>query len=543
MSEAQTVRTVVNGEEVVLEVDPRAAAVDVIREDLGLTGTKLVCGAGVCGACTVRVDGTPTTSCMMPACSLDGKDVRTIEDHGAGDLHPVQKAFLAQDGLQCGYCTPGFIVEAIAFYDRWRAAHGTSSPSRETIALELSGHLCRCGAYVGIYEAVRAACAGEYDDVAEVSYPRHEALEKVTGRARYTTDVPPEGGERDTAYDGMLVGKLLGSRHAHALVESIDTRAAEAIPGVEAIVDVLDDPHRVVRYVGHPILGVAAVDEATARRAIAAVRVEYRPRPFVVGLDNAMAPSAPMVFPEREKQVANASEGPIPPASWQGNVRTPSVNLGISYRKGKAKQNLRHAREGDDELRRVEGTYLTPAQTHTAFEPHACVAAWDSSRLTVHTSTQTVFQLGLEIARHYRLRAQDVVVRADFVGGAFGAKQGMMLEHTAAIDLARAAQAPVKLVFDRLEEMVLGGCRPRCWISTAIVSDRQADPLGITARRAGRQPGPRRRHPEPGLRPDRGAAARPDHRRTAQLRPRGLPYPGHRRRARDRDLLRPDRLR
>lgn len=472
----QTVRTVVNGEEVVLEVDPAASAVEVLREDLGLTGTKLVCGAGVCGACTVRVDGSPTVSCMLPACSLDGKDVRTVEHHGPGDLHPVQKAFLTHDGLQCGYCTPGFIVEAIGFYDRWREAHGTASPSRETIALALSGHLCRCGAYVGIYDAVRAACAGDFDDAGELSYPRHEALDKVTGRARYTTDV---------RYDGMLIGKLLGSKHAHAVIQSIDSSAAAAMPGVEAIVDVLDDPHRVVRYVGHPILAVAAVDERTAEEAIAAVRVDYQPRPFVVGLENAMAPDAPVVFAERKKLVANASEGPIPPASWQGNVRTPSVNLGISYRKGKAKKALARAQGYEQGLRLIEGTYWTPAQTHTALEPHACVAAWDSGRLTVHASTQTVFQLGKEIARHYRLRPQEVVVRADFVGGAFGAKQGMMIEHTAAIDLARAAGAPVKLVYDRLEEMVRGGCRPRCRIETSLVTDREGSPLGITARSHG----------------------------------------------------------
>ncbi len=323
---------------------------------------------------------------------------------------------------------------------------------------------------------MRAACAGDFDDVTELSYPRHEALEKVTGSARYTTDVH---------YDGLLVGKLLGSRHAHALVESVDTSATAALPGVRAIVDVLDDPHRVVRYVGHPILAIAAVDEDTARQAIQAVRIEYQPRPFVVDLTAAMDRDAPVVFPERKKLLANASEGPIPPAGWQGNIRTPIINKGLSYRKGKAKKTLARARRQAQGLRLIEGTYWTPAQTHTAFEPHACVAIWDAGRLTVHASTQTVCLLAKEIARHYRLRSSDVVVRADHVGGAFGAKQGMGLEHTATIDLAREAKAPVKLVYDRLEEMVRGGCRPRCRIETSIVTDRQASQLGITARSHG----------------------------------------------------------
>jgi xanthine dehydrogenase YagR molybdenum-binding subunit len=480
----QTTNVVVNDKEVVLEVHPLASAVEVIREDLGLTGTKLVCGAGVCGACTILVDGRPTASCVMPACGLDGTEVQTVEHFSPQnqdrseasscpqDLHPVQKAFLAHDGLQCGYCTPGFIVESIAFYQRWRSARGISSPSRKAIALALSGHLCRCGAYVGIYEAVRAACAGEFDDITEFSYPRHEGLEKVTGRARYTTDV---------RYDGMLVAKLLGSAHAHALVKSLDWSAAEAMPGVEAIVDVLNDPHRVVRYVGHPILAIAAIDEHTAHEAIKAVKVEYEPRPFVIDPIEALSPDSSIVFPERKKSPPNASEGPIPPGKWEGNLRTPSLNHALSHKKGKADKALKRARAHQDDLRLVENTYSTPGQTHTALEPHACVAVWEEGRLTVHASTQTVFALAKEIARHYHLRSADVVVHSDFVGGAFGAKQGMRLEHTAAIDLARLAKAPVKLVYDRLEEMLLGGYRPSTRIETSVVTDSEANQRGITA--------------------------------------------------------------
>ena len=473
----RSIQATVNGDDVVLEVSPEASAAEVVRNDLGLTGTKVVCGAGVCGACTILVDGRPTTSCLTPASSLEGKDVRTVEDHGvedrgADDLHPVQKAFLAHDGLQCGYCTPGFIVEAIAFYDRWRETHGKTAPSRDAIALALSGHLCRCGAYVGIYEAVRAACVGDFDEVTEFSYPRHEGVEKVTGSARYTTDVH---------YEGLLVGKLLGSPHAHAHILSIDTSAASAMPGVKAILDILDDPHRVVRYVGHPILAVAAVDEPTARQALRAIQIEYEVRPFVVDPEKAVLPDAPVVFPEKKKFTPNASEGPIPPGKWQGNVRTPMANQMLSHRKSQALRAAARASQGEDGLHLVENTFRTPAQTHTALEAHGCVAAWDGNRLTVHTSTQTIYLLAKEIARHYRLRRQDVVVHSEFIGGAFGSKQGLRLEHTTAIDLARQAKAPVRLIFDRQEEMVLGGYRPTTRIETSIVSDREGRPLGISA--------------------------------------------------------------
>jgi xanthine dehydrogenase YagR molybdenum-binding subunit len=136
----------INGRRETLPEDPDALLVDVIRDRCGLTGTKLVCGSGVCGACTVLLDGAPVVSCLLPAQASSGKSLTTIEGIGGEKLHPVQKAFMAHDALQCGFCTPGFVVESVAFHDRWRAAKGTAMPSREEIAAALSGHLCRCGA-------------------------------------------------------------------------------------------------------------------------------------------------------------------------------------------------------------------------------------------------------------------------------------------------------------------------------------------------------------------------------------------------------------
>jgi xanthine dehydrogenase YagR molybdenum-binding subunit len=170
----------INGRVESLPDDPDALLIDVVRDQLNLTGTKLVCGAGVCGACTVLVDGAPVASCLMPARSAAGKSVTTVEGIGAANLHPVQKAFMAHDALQCGFCTPGFIVEAAAFCDCWRAAKGTTVPSREEIGAALSGHLCRCGAYDGILRAVADACAGRFDGD-NVIAPRIEAGDKVTG--------------------------------------------------------------------------------------------------------------------------------------------------------------------------------------------------------------------------------------------------------------------------------------------------------------------------------------------------------------------------
>jgi len=448
-----TTKTTINGLPVTLEHDPSSAAVEAIRDTAGLTGTKLVCGAGVCGACTVLVDGKPAASCCMPACSLEGKQVQTIEQFDRDNLHPVQKAFLVHDGLQCGFCTPGFIVEAIHFYDQWRDRNGNESPSRETIAAAMAGHLCRCGAYEGIYSAIQAACQGDFDDVAtaDLEFPRHEGI------------------------------KFLSSPHAHAKVVSIDFSAAEKINGVEAVIDVLEDPHRVVRYAGQPILAIAATDEETAIRAIAAVEVEYRVMSFVVDPVVARKPEAHVVYPESKKLTPNASEGPIPPGSWKGNIRTPLTNKFLSSRKGKAKKALTAARSGKEGLHLIEHTFSTPAQTHTSLEPHVCVANWDGRKLTVHSSTQSVHLLGKEIAKHFKVPRTDVTVHAEFIGGAFGSKQGLILEIKTAVELAMKTKRPVQMAFTRDEEMVMGGFRPTSEIEMALVVDDDANQRGITA--------------------------------------------------------------
>jgi xanthine dehydrogenase YagT iron-sulfur-binding subunit len=144
----------VNGarKDVTLE-DPRVTLLDLLRERLDLTGTKKGCDRGQCGACTVLVDGRRINACLALAVSLDGADVLTIEGLADGDrLDPVQAAFIAHDGFQCGYCTPGQIMSAIGLI-----REGEAGDDPERIREGMSGNLCRCGAYAGIIEAVLEA--------------------------------------------------------------------------------------------------------------------------------------------------------------------------------------------------------------------------------------------------------------------------------------------------------------------------------------------------------------------------------------------------
>jgi xanthine dehydrogenase YagT iron-sulfur-binding subunit len=141
----------VNGvrQDIALE-DPRVTLLDLLRERLHLTGTKKGCDRGQCGACTVLVDGRRINSCLALAISLDGADILTIEGVARGDeLHPVQAAFIAHDGLQCGFCTPGQIMSAIGLIQE-----GQAGDDPERIREGMSGNLCRCGAYCGIADAV-----------------------------------------------------------------------------------------------------------------------------------------------------------------------------------------------------------------------------------------------------------------------------------------------------------------------------------------------------------------------------------------------------
>jgi carbon-monoxide dehydrogenase small subunit len=146
----------VNGESFRATVEPRKTLADFVREDCALTGTHLGCEHGVCGACTVMVDGVAVRSCLMFAIQADGSEVTTIEGIAPpGELSPVQDAFRAEHGLQCGFCTPGFIMSVHAMLAE------NPSPSRDEIVEGLSGNLCRCTGYQGIIRAVeRAAQAG-----------------------------------------------------------------------------------------------------------------------------------------------------------------------------------------------------------------------------------------------------------------------------------------------------------------------------------------------------------------------------------------------
>ena len=147
-----TITLIVNGKQRTVTTDPKRPLLDVLREDLDLTGTKYGCGEGRCGACTVLMDGKRVLSCVIPVAQADKKTITTIEGLAKGDsLHPVQEAFLAEGAMQCGYCTPGMIMTAVALLEK------NPRPTDEEIAAEMNVNICRCNEYTIIQNAIRRA--------------------------------------------------------------------------------------------------------------------------------------------------------------------------------------------------------------------------------------------------------------------------------------------------------------------------------------------------------------------------------------------------
>ena len=297
------------------------------------------------------------------------------------------------------------------------------------------------------------------------SVPRQDGRAKVTGAARFTADV---------SLPGMLYARVLRSPLPHARVRSIDISAASRHPGARAIVQIAspDDPHRAtLRYVGEPVVAIAATSMAAAEEALHLVRVDYQSLPFVVELDQARAQSAPPVYVSTEEAPGGHPSG-WPAATnlpLNGNVRGPA----ISHR-GDMTQGFKDA----DIV--VEGDYRTQVQTHCCLEPHGIVADWRADGLTVYMSTQYTTGVRHELAEEFGLPLNRVRVVVEAMGGGFGSKSALGNYGRIAVELSRRAQAPVRLVLDRQEEQMDSGNRPGTWQRLRIGAKRDGTLTAIS---------------------------------------------------------------
>jgi xanthine dehydrogenase YagR molybdenum-binding subunit len=274
--------------------------------------------------------------------------------------------------------------------------------------------------------------------------PRVEGPLKVTGRAKYTYDVK---------LPGMLYGRMIGAAIPAGEIVSIDTKKAEALPGVRAV---WTADSKVVRFAGQDVAAVAAVSPEIARDAARLVVVTYKEKPFVTELREAMKDGAPLVFDE-----ADSPGGKDVP--HKGNIVGPS----------KRRRNRGDVEKGFAEAEVVhEGTYYCPVHTHSCLETHGVIASWEGDQLTVHASTQGIFSVREGLAEALGIDRKNVRVLCEHMGGGFGSKLGPSASGSAfavaACKLAKQAGAPVKLMLDRHQEQLCTGNAPSALMNVKV---------------------------------------------------------------------------
>ena len=277
--------------------------------------------------------------------------------------------------------------------------------------------------------------------------PRQNGWAKVTGAAQFTVDV---------VLPRMLQGAILRSPYVHARVRAIDLSAAAAYPGVYAAIALVDPAtpgSDVLRYAGAPVAAFAARSASIAAEAMRLVRVDYDPKPFVVDMDAARQPDAPLVHEAQWAPQGSASGFPARAnLPLHGNLRGPAMDSRGDTARGFAEADVT-----------VEGDYSTQVQTHCCMEPHAIVADWRDDGLTVHLSTQFTAGVRHELAHAFGLPLNRVRVVVDAMVGGFGSKSSLGQYGRIAVSLSRMAKAPVRIVLDRHDEQLDAGNRPGTW--------------------------------------------------------------------------------
>ena len=442
--DTQTMELKVNGQPRSVQAGPGVMLSDVLRYQLGLTGTKIACEEAECGTCTVLVNGQPVLSCVYPAQKSAGDSIKTIEGLSEnGNLHPLQEAFVKFGAVQCGFCIPGQIMTAAALME------SNPDPTEAEIRKALKDTLCRCAGYPTIIQSIQAASDSVRtgNPVADPQLPlpskmrvigqvvaRPDGVEKVDGSAKFADDY---------SFPGMLYGATLRAGTPHAILRKLDISVAKKAEGVVGILTAEDIPGEInhglvvkdwpalvgigekVRYVGDAVALVVAESLENAQSALSLIEAKYEDLPVV---------SDPV----------QAREEDAPDIHENGNLLKH-----IKVRKGDLELGFEEA----DII--LEDTYHTAITEHAFLEPECAIARLtDEGRIEVYVGSQIPYADRSQIARCLGMADEEVRVIGTLIGGGFGGKEDIAGQIHAAM-LAKDTGRPVKILYDRHESMLV----------------------------------------------------------------------------------------
>lgn len=410
---------------------------EYLRECEDLISVKNGCSEGACGACMVLVDHRPMRACILSVSKAQGKEVLTVEGLSQREKDVFAYSFAEAGAVQCGFCIPGMVISAKALIDK------NNNPTTEDVKVAIRGNICRCTGYVKIEKAILMAAEflrenkslpiEDEDGKVGERFHRVDAIRKTLGTAKYVDDIKiPE----------MIYGSALRTKYPRALIKSINVAKALSHPGVEAVLTAEDIPgerylgHIVkdwpaliavgeeTRYIGDAVALVAAVSKKILKEALALIEVEYEELEPITSPEEGLREGAPKIHPK-------------------GNILVKEV-----LKRGNAQEAIKNSKYV------VTYKYSTPFTEHAFLEPECAIGMPEGDGVLLYTGGQSVYDEKHEITALLGLPEDKVRVKSAYVGGGFGGKEDMSVQHHAAL-LAYKTKKPVKVTLSRKESIAI----------------------------------------------------------------------------------------
>ncbi|HWR23227.1 MAG TPA: selenium-dependent xanthine dehydrogenase [Feifaniaceae bacterium] len=424
----------INGKEITAQEDKRLLT--FLREDLRLTSVKDGCSEGVCGTCTILADGRKIKACTQKLSKFAGKQIVTVEGLTGRESEVYVHCFSEAGAVQCGFCIPGMVLSAKCLLDT------NLNPTREEVKQAIRGNLCRCTGYKKIEDAILLAAeffrenlpvpAPEQSTGVNRRFKRPDAKEKVLGTGEFVDDI---------VLPGMLYAKALRSKHPRARVNKIDVGKAERHPACVKILTAKDVPYNktghmipdwdvmiaegdTTRYIGDALALVCTKTQEALGEVLALIEVDYTELAPVTSPTDALRADAPLIHPG-------------------GNIMRKEI-----LRRGDADAAIKASKYV------VTRKYYTPFNDHAFMEPECAIAMPEGEDgILLYSGAQSVYDEKHEIAAMLKIPEEKVHCQSKLVGGGFGGKEDMSVQHHAAL-MAWYVKAPVKVKFSRQESLL-----------------------------------------------------------------------------------------